>query len=501
MMIRDEQVIRYMQLRATGTTQAQAAIKRGMHVKTARHYERAGKLPSELKTPRTWVTRPNPFAEDWPWVVAQLERDPPLQATTWFQDLCQRTPGRYRPPHVRTLQRHVAHMWRTCGAHVAQWRAQHGPEREAIFAQVHVPGERMQTDCTHMDNLEVTINGVAFPPLLYHRVLTSSNVEAVRVCCGETCEALAEGIEAALWQCGGVPAQHRTDHVGATIHPLPRDEQEAFKARYAALMRHYGMHPTLHNTGVAQENGDVEQSHHQCKRLVDQALRLRGSRDFASRALDERFLNDLVRRRHETRHRRWAEEQQHWHPLPTRRLEPCRELHLTVSRFSTIAVRGNTYSVPSRLIGTSVLVRIRAEGIEGYVGSQKTVELPRLVGKGAAAIDYRHLIWSVVRKPGAFAQYPYRDAFFPTRAFRQCYDQLQHDLPARADTDYLHSLHLAATPSEAEVQTALDLLRDGGQTPTFDQVRALVQPTPVPALPPITVNLRPYDALLGVGHG
>jgi hypothetical protein len=490
MMIRDEQVIRYMKLRTKGTTQEHAAAKSGMNVKTARRYERVGKLPSELKTPRSWVTRPNPFTEDWPWVVAQLERDPALQATTLFQELCQRSPERYRLTQVRTLQRHVA-----------RWRAQHGPEREALFAQVHVPGERMQTDFTHMEELEVTINGSAFPHLLYHSVLTYSNVEAVRVCFGETFEALAEGIEAALWQFGGVPQQHRTDHLGAAIHPLARDEQEAFKERYAALMRHYGLRPTLNNTGIAHENGDVEQSHHQFKRLVDQALRLRGSRDFASRALYERFLNDLVRRRNETRQRRWAEEQQHLRLLPTRRLEPCRELRLTVTRFSTIAVLGNTYSVPSRLIGMPVLARIRAEVIEVYVGSQKTVELPRLVGKGAAVINYRHLIWSLVRKPGAFAQYQYRDAFFPTLAFRRCYDQLQHDVPARADKDYLHILHLAATTSEDEVQTALDLLRDGGQTPTFDQVRALVQPTPIPALPPISVNLRPYDALLEALHG
>jgi len=126
---------------------------------------------------------------------------------------------------------------------------------------VHVPAERAQSDFTHMSDLQVTINGQAFPHLLYHFVLTYSNVEAVRVCFGETFEALAEGIEQALWQIGGVPAQHRTDHLSAAVRHLPTDEQEAFSQRYQALMQHYGMQPTWNNAGVAHENGDVEQSH------------------------------------------------------------------------------------------------------------------------------------------------------------------------------------------------------------------------------------------------
>jgi hypothetical protein len=488
-MITDHQMRKYMRLRAKGTSQEQAALKAGMSAKTARKYERASCLPSELPRPQRQGSHANPFAVDWPWVVEQLERDSALQAKTLFAELCQRHPDRYLPIQLRTLQRHIA-----------LWRAQHGPDQEVIFAQVHVPGERMQTDFTHMEDLQVTIAGEPFPHLLYHSVLTYSNVEAVRVCFSETFEALAEGIEGALWQFGGVPAQHRTDHLGAAIHPLPADEQVAFKERYAALMRHYGMQPTMNNTGVAHENGDVEQSHFRFKEVVDQALRLRGSRDFASRVLYERFLHDLVRRRNATREPRWLEEQQQLRLLPTAKLAPCRELRATVSRFSTIQALGNTYSVPSRLIGQPVLVRVRAEHLEVYVGSYKTLQIPRLIGTGQAAINYRHLIWSLVRKPGAFAHYRYRDAFFPTLAFRRCYDQLVAAQPSRADKDYLHILHLAASTSEQEVLTALELLDDAQQSPSFDQVRALVQPPPVPALPPVTVNLRPYDRLLEVAH-
>lgn len=134
-----------------------------------------------------------------------------------------------------------------------------------MFEQVHHPGERMQSDFTHMEEFDVTIAGGAFPHLLYHAVLTYSNVEAVSLCFGETFEALAEGIERALWQFGGVPQQHRTDHLTAAVKPLSQPEQEEWSARYEALMRHYDVKPTTNNTGIAHENGDVEQSHYRLR--------------------------------------------------------------------------------------------------------------------------------------------------------------------------------------------------------------------------------------------
>jgi hypothetical protein len=485
-MKKDAEVLLYMRERKKGTTQALAAARAGMSLKTARKYEQVGKLPSQLKQPHTWRSRPNPFEADWPWVVEQLERDPALQGTTLFALLCAWQPGKYRPTQVRTLQRHIA-----------TWRALHGPEQEVIFEQVHTPGERAQSDFTHMGDLAITIAGQPFPHLVFHLVLTYSNVEAVRVCFSETFEALAEGIEHALWQIGGVPQQHRTDHLTATIRQLEKPAREEWTQRYQALMRHYGMEPTWNNAGIAHENGDVEQAHFRFKQAVDQALRVRGSRDFASRAAYERFLEDLVRQRNHTRQARFAQERTALRPLPTVPLAPCRELLVTVSRFSTIQVVGNCYSVPSRLIGTTLLVRVRAETLEGYVGSRLTFTLPRLAGRGQHAIDYHHLIWSLMRKPGAFAHYRYREAFFPTLTFRRAYDQLTAHQPTRADREYLRVLYLAVTISETEVEAALGLLLEGGQVPRFDLVRDLVRQPQMPKvrLPP--VNLTPYDQLLG----
>src|SRR5258708_9638210 len=107
----------YMRESRKGTTKQFAAARAGMSERTARKYERAGKLPSQLKRPRTWRTRPNPFEEDWPWVVEQLERDPALQATTLFALLCAQHPDRYRPTQDRTLRRHYGMQptWNTTG--------------------------------------------------------------------------------------------------------------------------------------------------------------------------------------------------------------------------------------------------------------------------------------------------------------------------------------------------------------------------------------------------
>src|SRR6266567_1020687 len=118
----DYEVKLYMSERRKGVSQKQAAARAGMSERTARKYEQAGALPSALKRPHAWQTRSNPYEEDCPWVVQQLERDPALQSTTLFALLCERHPDRYRPTQDRTLRRHIA-----------RWRVLHGPAKEVIF--------------------------------------------------------------------------------------------------------------------------------------------------------------------------------------------------------------------------------------------------------------------------------------------------------------------------------------------------------------------------------
>jgi transcriptional regulator with XRE-family HTH domain len=484
----DHEVRHMRRERSKGKTQEQAAARAGMSVRTARKYERLGQLPSQTKQPRTYRTRANPFEADWPWVVAQLERDPALQAKTLFAELGRLHPGRYTPTQIRTLQRHIAH-----------WRAQFGPSRKVFFPQEHQPGRMGQSDFTEMNDLHITLAGVPFRHLLYHFVLTYSNVEAVAICFSESFEALAEGLEACLWQIGGVPQQHRTDNLSAAVVTIAAAGERVYTERYQALVRHYRMQPSTNTPGEAHENGDVEQAHYRFKEAVDQALRLRGSRDFADRPAYTRWLHELVRQRNLTRAVRFAEERPLLQPLPTMPLEPAQDLTVTVSRFATINVLRNIYSVPARLIGSTLLARVRAEQIDLYRGMTPLLQLPRLRGSSQHRIDYRHIIDSLVRKPGAFAQYRYRDELFPSVVFRRAYDQLRAQLPQRADQQYVRVLHLAAGTSEREVEAALELLLDAGRVPTHDAVRELVGGQPasaVPDLSPATLELSAYDQLI-----
>jgi len=480
--------------RAKGVRQELAAARAGMSVRTLRKYEKLGRLPSQMKKPHTWRTRPDPFELDWPWVVTELQRDPALQAKTLFEVLQERHPGRYLPSQLRTLQRRIA-----------AWRCLHGPEREAMFEQVHEPGEAIQSDFTHASELGVTLAGEPFPHLLFHSVLTYSNVEAVSVCFSESFEALAEGLEAALASFGGVARMHRTDNLSAAIRVLGREGRRDFTAAYRALLEHYGMAGSTNHPGESHQNGDVESSHGQFKRAVDQALRVRASRDFRDRAAYEQFLAELVRRRNATRAVRFEQERAELRPLPAAPLLPCKEVLVKVNRFSLIRVQGNAYSVPSRLIGAKLRVRIRAETLELYHGASLALRLPRLVGRNRSRIDYRHLIWSLVRKPGAFMAYKYREEMFPTLVFRRAFDCLQAQIPAKAGREYLRLLHLAASTSEAEVSEIIERLLQAGQLPSFDACRALL-PRPAHDIGQLTstpvVDLAAYDRLLAGGaHG
>lgn len=489
-MKKDNEVRLYLRERKKGCSQEVAAARAGISVRAARKYEKAGQLPSQMeKKERTHRTRKDPFEQDWAWVQAGLKRDPALQAKVLFGLLCQMHPERYQEGQLRTFQRRIE-----------TWRALHGPDRDVIFEQVHVPGRMAQSDFTEMKELGITIAGEPFQHLLYHVVLTYSNHEAARICFSESFESLAEGIESGLWQFGGSPEYHRTDNLSAAVRRLDAEGQRDFTERYEGLMRHYGMTPTRNHPGESHQNGDVEKSHDLLKTALDQALRVRGSRDFRSREEYDAFLQELIRQRNLTRSQRFAEDQRALKPLPKKPLDPVKEVPVTVSRFSTIRVLRNVYSVPSRLIGSDLLVKVRSEELHLYRAGTHVLTVPRLRGEGKYRIDYRHVIWSLARKPGAFAAYRYRDEFFPTTTFRRAYDDLAERRPERGDAEYLRILHLAASQSEADVETALDLLLADRVAFDFIVVRDLVngpKATPgVPQVNPPRLDLSVYDRLL-----
>jgi hypothetical protein len=490
-MTQDQQVRRLMSLLKNGIPLSTASAKAGMSEPTARKYRKEAKLPSELKRRHNWRTRPDPFRDVWPEVEAFLERDTGLEAKTVFEELQRRYQDRFSQGQLRTLQRRFR-----------DWRAFHGPDKEVYFPQVYLPGEQCQSDFTQMNSIRVTIAGEPLQHLIYHFVLPYSNWEYAGIAYSENFETLSEGLQDALWTLGALPAVHRTDNLSAATHELIKTKGRTFTERYTELLSHYGLRPSKNNPGKGHENGDVEQSHHRFRNAADQRLRLRGSRDFSGMDQYRAFLTDLANERNRSRNEKFREELAQMRPLPLRRLDAFRELTVTVSRASVVRILHNTYSVPSRLIGYRLKACVYASHIELVYREQLVERLERIRGTENDKIDYRHLIPSLLRKPGAFRRFAFREALFPTVVFRRTYDALLDRSTKWADLEYLRILHLAATTSQCGVELILEDLLDENILPDYETVKALASPAENCSCPDIRIsepNLRVYDQLLTAG--
>ena len=460
-----------------------------MDEKTARKYRDGERLPSEMAKPRTWRTREDPFEEVWPAVLARLEAEPKLRAFALFGWLQKEYEGRFPDSQRRTFERRVR-----------AWRVARGPNREVMFPQVHMPGDLGASDFTHMNSLRITIGRQPFEHLLYHFTLTYSNWESVSVCFSESFEAFSRGLQDALWKLGGVPRKHRSDSLSAAVNNLSEDRE--FHARYRDLMEYYRVDPQRINARKAHENGDVESSHGHLKRDIEQALLLRGSRDFASREEYESFLEELMNRRNASRSPRFDQELEVLGELPPTKVDYRTQVRaIKVHGSSTIRVKQNTYSVPSRLIGYRVDVMIDADFIEVWYGEVLIQRMPRLIGAGKHAVNYRHVIDSLARKPGAFENYQYREDMFPTSHFRMAYDWLCEDRsPRAAAREYLKILQLAARESQDAVQDALRLAITQNAPISAKAIRLAVQQhQQVPLATDVTIetpDLNDFDSLL-----
>lgn len=470
-------------------TQETAAAMAGMSERTARKWQR-GPLPSQSRRERDWRTRPDAFVEVWDTEVVPLlhrDSDGVLDATTLLEELEERHPGQYGPEKLRTLQRRLR-----------DWRATEGPERSVIFPQEHVPGREGAMDFTDCAQLGITISGEALPHLLFVFALSYSGWLWVCRAVSETFEALSRGIQGALWALGGVPEVLRSDNMSAATHELARGGRELTE-RYRDLLSHYDLKSTRIQPGEAHENGVAEKANDIIKRALCQALVLRGSRDFPSEAEYDRFVEGVI---HKARNRHvadvLAEDRARLHRLPAAAVPLYTTYSPTVRKWSTIQVCGRTYSVPSRLIGYVVEARQYAEVVEVYYRGRLVETMPRVRGDRGHRVDYRHVIWSLVKKPGAFARYRYREDLFPSLVFRRTYDALRESRGERADVEYVRILHLCASTLESTVERTLAALLEAGMPVDYESVRALSAPLTA-SIPTVAIplpDLRQYDELL-----
>ena len=378
--ITDLQVNKYKALRGEHRQEA-AAAKTGISVASARRVEAMTVLPSQ-RPPRHWRTRADPLAGVWDTeVVPMLESAPSLMAVTLLEELQRRYPERFGDAVLRTLQRRVG-----------QWRAEHGNEREIYFAQEHPPGRLGLSDFTVADELGVSLGGLAFPHRLYQFALAHSGWRHARVVLGgESFQSLAAGLQEALWMAGGVPEEHRTDSLSAAFNNLA--EREELTERYQALCEHYGLRPSRNNTGVSHENGAIEARQGSLKKGLDQALLLRGSREFCDLVAYEQFVAETVRRLNARCARGWEAERACLKPLPARRTADFEEVDARVSKFGVFTAKGVLYSVPSRLAGHRVKVRLHSTHLDAWLGGVKVFQCERLFASAAERhprrIDWR----------------------------------------------------------------------------------------------------------------
>jgi len=389
---------------------------------------------SDDQTGRQWRTRNDPFAGDWEEILELLSVMPDLQAARLFDYLQEKYPGRYEDGQVSTLQRRLR-----------VWRAVEGPARELFFDQVHVPGTALQLDWVDCNCLGVCIGGSPFPHKLCHCACVYSKWEWARVCKSEDFLSLRTTLQDALFHLGGVPETLQVDNGSAATCQLCRGEgRRGFNAAFKDLLSHFGMNGRKINIDCPNENGTIEKLHdHLCRRL-DQALMLRGSRQFESQRAYEVFVGDQLDRANGNRKRKTEEERRQLKALPMTRYPDYQvESHL-IGAGATVRVKKKVYSVPSRLKGFRVTCRIYGDRIDVHLGAQRVHSMPRVHGR-EPGIDWRDLAPALVKKPGAFARYRYREALFPAPAYRELCDVLRGKLGDYAgDREYLLILNASA---------------------------------------------------------
>jgi hypothetical protein len=258
----------YMSKRQLGQSQETAAACAAISERSGRRIEK-GERPS-IPGERHWRTREDPLEVVWEKeLLPLLEKEPQLTGLTLWEYLEDEYAGQFPFSVLRTLQRRIKH-----------WKATQGPDKAVIFRQSVPAGQQGLSDFSHPAT-EITIQGEIFTHLLYQFRFAYSGWRTVQIILGgESYSALADGLQSALVLAGGSPLEHRTDSLSAAFNNHV-EEQELTKS-YESLCAHYNLRATRNNRGVSHENGAIECAHGSFKRRLDQALKLRGSSDFAS---------------------------------------------------------------------------------------------------------------------------------------------------------------------------------------------------------------------------
>lgn len=457
--IKSQQVEIYMTSRKSGYNQIASCARAGISERSGRAIEQ-GKWQNPSSQQRCWRTRPDPLFPVWDSeLIPLLQSNPQLQPITlleYLQAHYKDNDGNpiYPDKLLRTLQRRVQ-----------QWKAIEGPEQEVMFRQHHEPGRLGLSDFTELKKIIITIQGKPFFHKLYHFRLAYSHWSFLKVIHGgESYSALAEGLQEALWRLGGSPLEHRTDSLSAAFKNLAKEAVQDITQRYEFLCRHYGMKATRNNRGAKHENGAIEAPHGHLKRRIKQALLVRGNRNFESILDYQNFIDDVVLQHNRRYAKAMSLEREVLQKLPSYKTQDYTEITAHVSSSSTIDVRRSTYTVPSRLIGTHLRIRLYDDRLVCYLGATHVVTLNRVHVKGKSKrgrqIDYRHVIHSLVKKPQAFRYSRLREDLLPNDIFRKIWEHVNRTMDAKVACKFIVGLLYLAATEDCEKTLAGKVLND-----------------------------------------
>lgn len=430
--ITDQQVTIYMSHRKRNS-QVVAAAKAGISERSARRIDKSNQPASDGH--RHWRTRKDPLEPVWETIVVPiLAADEGITVVGIFDHLCEYHTDKFSPGSRRTLERRIR-----------KWRCLHGPNKNVVFLQTHEYGALGIADFTHVAS-PVRIAGALLKHMLFHYRMPASSWAFIQVIYGgESFAAFSDGLQNAFHAAGGVPKEVRTDSLSAAYRN--HGDTDDLTERFDELVKHYGFKASRNNRGIAHENGAIEGPHGHSKSQLEQALKIRGSHDFESRQAYEAFVASVVLRRNRRISDKYQLEHRQLQKLPQVMSVNYTEHYVTVSRTSTISVKRVTYTVPSRLIDSRLLVRLYDNRLVLFYGTDFVLEFERVYankGTRARSVNYLHVIDALVKKPRAFRNSQLRDDLLPDDNYKAIWQYVDDTLTADKASYYMVKvLHLA----------------------------------------------------------
>lgn len=469
-----------------------SALKTNMNRKTAAKYIKLSNTPSELVKNRDWRTHTDKLLPVWDQALSFLENNPDLEARHLFEHLLEMNPDQLQENQLRSFQRKVK-----------LWRAQNGSEQEIYFDQKTTPGKMSQVDWLDMNKVNIIISGDHFKHKLVHFTLNHSNVESATICKSESLLSFKGGLRNFLYNTTGkAPEVMQIDNSSAATHRTDKDKiKRVFNDEFLEILKYYNITPQKNNIRKPNENGVVESQNGHLRNKIEQALKIRGNKSFDDISDYKKFIDNIIAKLNKRRELKFKEELPFMNEIPHAPLPEYQEQYVTIRNRSIVNIKNITYSVPSSLIGLKLKAKIYEERIDLCLGQNIVYAFPRIIGGRSVFINYRHIINSLLRKPGAFENYKYKDELYPTDNFKKAYERLieeKKNNQRSANLEYLRILKLAADNMEEDIDIALSLiLASKDSLLTIDTVTDLLMNKSIPKIDDLEIipDLNIYDHL------